>query len=108
MSFRNRVNLIGRTGSEVELMSFENGTKKASVSLATNDFYMNAQGEKVEQTNWHQLIAFGKTAEVLKNHVFKGKEIAVEGKLVYRNYDTPSGHKKQVTEVRLTELILLS
>lgn len=99
---------MGRTGSEVEILSFENGTKKAAVSLATNDYYTNSEGEKIEQTQWHQLIAFGKTAELLKNHVFKGKEIAVEGKILYRNYEAKDGAKRYVTEIKVDEVILLS
>ncbi|MHA6727786.1 single-stranded DNA-binding protein [Chryseobacterium sp. A301] len=108
MSIRNRVSLIGRTGSDVEIVTFENGGVKALVSLATNDYYMNQEGEKVEETQWHNLIAFGKTAEILQKYVFKGKEIAVEGKIQYRSYENSEGQKKSITEIRLSEVILLS
>ncbi len=107
MSLRNKVTLIGHTGKDVEVVNFENGGIKASVTLATNDYYTNAQGEKVEDTQWHNLVAFGKTAEIMQKYVTKGKEIAIEGKITYRSYDTQDGQKKYITEIRIEELLLL-
>lgn len=107
MSLRNKVTLIGHTGKDVEVVNFENGGLKASVSLATNDYYTNAQGEKVEDTQWHNLVAFGKTADIMQKYVTKGKEIAVEGKITYRSYDTQDGQKRYITEIRVEELVLL-
>ncbi|MFA7446621.1 MAG: single-stranded DNA-binding protein [Flavobacteriaceae bacterium] len=107
MSLRNKVTLIGHTGKDVEVVNFENGGMKASVSLATNDYYTNAQGEKVEETQWHNLVAFGKVAEIMQKYVTKGKEIAVEGKITYRSYDTQDGQKRYITEIRVDELVLL-
>lgn len=107
MSLRNKVTLIGHTGKDVEVVNFENGGIKASVSLATNDYYTNAQGEKVEDTQWHNLVAFGKTADIMQKYVTKGKEIAVEGKITYRSYDTQDGQKRYITEIRVEELVLL-
>lgn len=107
MSLRNKVTLIGRTGKEVETITFENNQLKASVSLATKENYTNAKGEKVEETQWHSLIAFGKVAEILSKYVKKGQEIAIEGKLTYRSYDDKDGVKRYVTEIRIDELLLL-
>lgn len=107
MSLRNKVTLIGHTGKDVEVVNFENGGIKASVTLATNDYYTNAQGEKVEDTQWHNLVAFGKTADTMQKYVTKGKEIAVEGKITYRSYDTQDGQKRYITEIRVEELVLL-
>ena len=107
MSIRNKVILIGHTGKEVEITNFENGGMKASVSLATNDFYTNGAGEKVEETQWHNLVAFGKTADIMQKYVQKGKEIAVEGKLMYRSYDGNDGQKRYFTEIRVEEIVLL-
>ncbi len=107
MSLRNKVTLIGHTGKEVEIYNFENGNRKATVTLATNDYYTNASGERVEETQWHNLVAFGKSAEVLEKYVPKGKEIAVEGKLTYRSYDDKDGVKRTVAEIRVEEVILL-
>jgi len=106
MSVRNRVTLIGRTGKEVEIVNFENGML-AKVSLATSDYYTNAKGDKVEETQWHNLVAYGKTAEIMQKYVQKGKEIAVEGKLTYRNYEDKDGQKRYITEIRVEEILLL-
>lgn len=106
MSIRNKVTLIGRTGKEVESFQFENG-QKATVSLATSDYYTNAQGEKVETTEWHNLVAFGKVAEIMQKYVEKGKEIAIEGKITYRSYDDKDGQKRYVTEIKVDEILLL-
>lgn len=106
MSIRNRITLIGRTGKDVETVNFENGML-AKVSLATSDHYMNSKGEKVEETQWHNLVAYGKTAEIMQKFVEKGKEIAVEGKLTYRAYEDKDGHKKTITEIRIEEILLL-
>jgi len=106
MSLRNKVTLIGRTGKEVEIVNFENG-KLAKVSLATSDYYTNAAGEKVEETQWHNLSVGGKLADIMEKYVEKGKEIAVEGKIVYRSYDDKDGVKRYITEIRVDELVLL-
>ena len=106
MSLRNKVTLIGRTGKDVEIVQFENG-KLAKVSLATSDYYTNALGEKVEETQWHNLVCNGKLADLMEKYVEKGKEIAVEGKIVYRNYDDKEGQKRYITEVRVDQLVLL-
>lgn len=106
MSLRNKVTLIGHTGKEVEITNFEKGGMKASVTLATNDYYTNAMGEKVEETQWHNLVAFGKTAEIMQKYVPKGKEIAVEGKITYRSYEK-EGKKVYITEIRVEEVVLL-
>lgn len=106
MSLRNKVTLIGRTGKDVEIVQFENG-KLAKVSLATSDYYTNAMGEKVEETQWHNLVCNGKIADLMEKYVEKGKEIAVEGKIVYRNYDDKEGQKRYITEVRVDQLVLL-
>ena len=106
MSLRNKVTLIGHTGKEVEITNFEKGGMKASVTLATNDYYTNGMGEKVEETQWHNLVAFGKTAEIMQKYVSKGKEIAVEGKITYRSYEK-EGKKVYITEIRVEEVVLL-
>ena len=106
MSLRNKITLIGRTGKEVEIVKFENG-KIAKVSLATTDHYTNALGEKVEETQWHNLVANGKLADIMEKHVEKGKEIAVEGKVVYRNFEDKEGVKRFVTDIRIDQLVML-
>lgn len=107
MSIRNKVTLIGRAGKEVDVHTYENGNIKASVSLATSDYYTNQQGDKVEQTEWHNIVAYGKTAEIMHKYVEKGKEIAIEGKITYRSYEDKEGHKRYVTEILVSEILLL-
>ena len=106
MSLRNKVTLIGRTGKDVEIVKFENG-KLAKVSLATTEYYTNGAGEKVEETQWHNLVCSGKVADVMEKYVEKGKEIAVDGKIIYRNYDDKDGQKRYVTEIRVENILLL-
>ncbi len=106
MSLRNKVTLIGRTGKDVEIVQFENG-KMAKVSLATSDHYTNAMGEKVEETQWHNLVCNGKLADIMEKYVEKGKEISVEGKIVYRNYEDKQGVKRYTTDIRVEEIVLL-
>ena len=88
-------------------LNFEKGII-AKVSLATSDYYTNSKGEKIEETQWHNLVAYGKTAEIMQKYVDKGKEIGVEGKLIYRSYDGNDGQKHFITEIRVEELLLLS
>lgn len=106
MSLRNKVTLIGRTGKEVETVDFGSGML-ARVSLATTDHYTNAKGEKMENTQWHNLVAFGKNAEILEKYVQKGKEIAIEGRIIYRNFEDKDGNKRYSTEIRIDELVLV-
>ena len=106
MSIRNKVTLIGRTGKDVETFQFENG-QKATVSLATSEYYTNSQGEKVETTEWHNLVAYGKIAEIMQKYGEKGKEIAIEGKITYRSYDDKDGQKRYLTEIKVDEILLL-
>ena len=106
MSLRNKVTLIGRTGKAVEIINLENGIL-AKVSLATSDFFTNSKGDRVEETQWHNLVAYGKTADIMQKYVEKGQEIAVEGKIVYRSYEGKEKKKRYITEIRIEEIILL-
>jgi len=106
-ALRNRVQLIGNLGQDPEVMILEKGGKMARFSVATNETYRNGAGEKVTDTQWHQVVAWGKTADIVENYLNKGKEVAVEGKLIHRHYDAADGQRKYVTEVRCTELLLL-
>ncbi len=107
-TLKNKVQLIGHVGQTPEIRNLENGNKMARFSLATNDAYTNAKGERIEQTYWHNIVAWGKTAELIENYVDKGKQIAVEGKLVNRSYETEKGEKRFITEVSVNEVVFLS
>ena len=100
-NLRNKVILIGHLGNDPEVKDLESGTKVANFSLATNDYYKDPQGERVENTQWHYLVAWNKTAEILEKYVKKGQEVAIEGKLTNRSYDDKEGNKN-VSKSKLT------
>ena len=106
-ALRNKGQLIGRVGQDPEILNLETGKKLAKFSIATNDNYTNAKGEKVEHTDWHNVVAWGNTAEIIEQFVNKGKEIAVEGKLTTRSWEDKEGQKRYTTEVLCSELLLL-
>lgn len=107
-AMKNKVQLIGNLGGKPEIRHSENGKTMASFSLATNETYRNAKGEKVVETQWHRIVAWGKVAEIAEKYLDKGSEIVVEGKLVNRNYNDKEGVKKYITEVQINELLLLN
>ena len=75
--------------------------------MATNDSYKNAKGEKITDTQWHNIIAWGNTAQIIEQYVNKGEEVAIEGKLTSRSYDDKDGNKRYITEVVVNELLML-
>jgi single-strand DNA-binding protein len=93
-TLRNKVQLIGNMGNDPEIISLEGGKKLAKFSMATNDTYKNGAGEKVTETQWHNIIAWNKTADIIEKYVQKGKEIMIEGKLTTRSYENKEGEKK--------------
>ena len=104
---KNRVQLIGRVGQDPEVKNLEGGKKVTSITIATNDVYYKDNGDKVEQTEWHRVTAWGKTAEIIEKYVTKGKEIAIEGKLTHRTYEDKNGEKRYVTDIVVNEVLLL-
>jgi single-strand DNA-binding protein len=106
-TLRNKVQLIGHLGKDPEIINLDSGKTLAKFSLATNESYKNAQGEKIENTYWHNVVAWGKTAEIIEKFVTKGKEVAIEGKLTNRSYETKEGEKRYITEVVCNELLML-
>ena len=106
-SFKNQVQLIGNVGQEPQITNLESGKKVARLSLATNEYYKDAKGEKVQSTDWHTIVAWGKTAEIIEKYAGKGKEIGVTGKLKSRSYEDKDGIKRYVTEVEANEILLL-
>ncbi|MEY8849615.1 single-stranded DNA-binding protein [Psychroserpens sp. XS_ASV72] len=106
-TLRNKVQLIGNLGNDPEIVKLESGKTLAKFSIATNESYKNAEGEKVTDTQWHNVVAWGKTAEIIEKFVTKGKEIAIEGKLTNRSWDDNDGKKHYVTEVVVNELLML-
>ena len=106
-ALRNKVQLIGHLGNDPEITTLESGNKLAKFSIATNESYRNAKGEKVDRTEWHRVVAWKGLAELAEKYLVKGKEIAIEGKLTSRSYEDKQGEKKYITEVVANELLLL-
>ena len=106
-SLRNKVQLIGNLGNDPEIITLESGKKLAKFSLATNESYKDASGQKVDNVQWHNLVAWNKTADIIEKYVTKGKEVAIEGKLTSRSYETKEGEKRYITEVVVNELLML-
>jgi single-strand DNA-binding protein len=106
-SLKNKVQLIGRLGQDPEIITFNDGGKIAKFNLAIDDSYKDKQGNKVERTYWHSIVVKNGLVKVVENHLTKGKEIAIEGKLTNRSYDDKDGQKRYVTEVLVNELLML-
>lgn len=106
-ALKNKVQLIGNLGNAPEIKNTESGRKMARFSVATNENYRNSRGEKITETQWHNLVAWGKVAEIAEKYLSKGSEIAVEGRLINRNYVDKTGVKKYISEVQVNELLLL-
>ena len=106
-ALKNKVQLIGNLGNNPEVKTLESGKKMARFSVATSESYRNANGEKITDTQWHTLIAWGKVAELAEKFLHKGSEVAIEGKLINRSYNDKEGNKNYVTEVQVNELLML-
>ena len=106
-TLRNHVQLIGNVGQEPTITNLESGRKVARFSLATNEFYKKDKGEKVQTTEWHTVVAWGKTAELIENYVTTGKELALSGKLKSRSYEDKEGVTRYVTEIEASEILLM-
>lgn len=106
-AFTNKVQLIGRLGAKPDFKTLESGKVVAKMSLATNETYKNSKGEKIQETTWHNLTAWGKTAEILHNYTDKGSEIAIEGRLVNKEYVGKDGVKRRLTEIQVREIMLM-
>lgn len=105
-NLRNKVQLIGNIGNDVELKELDGGKKVANFSIATNDTYKNAQGEKVTNTDWHNCVAWGNLADILNKYTKKGSQIAIEGKLTYDKYEK-EGVKFTSTKIIVSDVVLL-
>ena len=107
-NLRNSVQLIGRLGKDPEIKSFDSGRKMATFSIATKDVFKNKKGERTEETQWHTLVMWGGLVEIASRYLKKGNEVAIEGKLIHRVYETTGGEKRYVTEIIVNDLVMLS
>ena len=106
-TLRNKVQLIGNLGQDPEIRSFDNGKVCARFSLATTDAYRDADGNKVTETQWHNIVAWGNLAKTIEKYLVRGSEVAVEGKLTHRSYDDKEGNKRYYTEVVMNDMVML-
>ncbi len=106
-TLRNSVTLIGRLGNDPEVKTVGDNHRLARFSIATNDYYNDSKGNRVTETQWHNIVAWGKTAEVAEKVLSKGKEAAIQGKLVTRTWEDKEGEKHYVTEIIANEILAL-
>jgi single-strand DNA-binding protein len=107
-AIKNKVQLIGHLGQSPEIKNIADGKKVANFSVATNESYKNLQGEKVAETQWHNIVAWSKLAEIAEKYLVKGIEVAIEGRLVNRTYTDKQGIKRYVTEILANEILILT
>lgn len=106
-NLRNSVRLIGHLGNDPDIREFESGKKIARISLATSESYTSKEGKKIQETQWHNLVAWDRTAGIAEKYLKKGHEIAVEGRLTSRSYEDKEGIKRYMTEIVVNELLML-
>nr|WP_294946925.1 single-stranded DNA-binding protein [uncultured Mucilaginibacter sp.] len=104
-ALKNSVRLIGNLGMDPEVKTFDNNRKLARLSIATTDSYKNDKGEKVTETQWHQIIFWGAQANLAESYLKKGDAVIIEGKLASRNYNDKDGVKRYVTEIVVNEFV---
>ncbi|MBC74012.1 MAG: single-stranded DNA-binding protein [Muricauda sp.] len=107
MSIKNQVVLIGNLGGDPETKVFDSGSKNAKFSLATNETFKNDAGETVNQTEWHNIVVWGKRVAVVEKYLQKGSEVCITGKLTYRSYEDKDGVKRHITEIKANEIVML-
>ncbi len=107
-NLKNRVQLIGNLGKDPEVKHLENGKVVAKFTLATSESYRNKQGEKVTDVQWHNIVAWGKQAEIVEKYFEKGKEIALDGKLLHRSFEDKDGQMRYFTEIQVNEFLMLN
>lgn len=107
-TIKNSITLIGHLGRDPEIKTYDSGSKAARFSMATSETYVNAKGEKVTDTQWHNCVAWDKLGEEASTTLKKGKEVVVRGKLVHRNYEDKEGIKRTYSEIVVNEFTLVA
>ncbi len=107
-AIKNHVQLIGNLGKDVDLISSDNGKKFARFTMATNSYYKNKEGVKVNDVQWHNIKAFGNQAETMEQILKKGSEVIINGKLAYFNYVDKDGVKRYISEVVVKDFMAIS
>jgi single-strand DNA-binding protein len=106
-TLKNRVQLIGNLGMDPEVKNLANNKKMAQMRIATSESYRGADGKRVENTQWHTVVAWGNLADIAERFLRKGRKVAIEGKLVHRNYEDKTGNKKYITEIVANDVVML-
>jgi len=106
-TLKNKVHLVGNLGFDPEVREIAKGRKVARLSVATNESYKNASGERITDTQWHTVVAWGQTAEMAERLLRKGAPVMLEGRLVHRSYEAKDGSKRYITEVVMSNFQLL-
>lgn len=104
----NKVILVGNLGQDPELRYTGSGTAVCNLRLATNESYKDSNGELVERTEWHSIVAWARLAEICNEYLTKGSQVYFEGSLQTRNYEDKDGNTKYVTEIKAREMMMLS
>ncbi len=107
-NIKNQVQVVGRLGANPEIKTLENGTKLARFAVAINQTYNNKKGEKVTNTQWHNVTAWGHLANIAARILKKGTYVTIDGKLVSRNYSDKLGNKRTGTEITANEFFVIS
>jgi len=102
----NKVILVGNLGKDPEVMTFDNNVKKASFSLATSESYKNREGQRVDTTEWHNVVLWRGLAEVAERYLKKGNQVYIEGKIKTRSYEQ-DGQKRYITEIYADNMTML-
>lgn len=103
----NKVILIGNLGKDPELRYAPSGSAVANFSLATSEQWKDQEGNPQERTSWHNIVVWGKLAEIASEYLKKGRKVYVEGRIQYRDYEGKDGNKRYVTEVVVNDLVML-
>nr|WP_321411019.1 single-stranded DNA-binding protein [uncultured Carboxylicivirga sp.] len=105
-TLRNRVQLVGNLGMDPEIKAFDNGRKLAKFTVATNETYNGVNGQERTETQWHNIIAWGKQAEIAAKNLHKGNEVALEGRITYRQYEDKNKQTRYLTEIVLNNYLV--
>lgn len=103
----NKVILIGNLGKDPEVRNLESGAKVANFTLATSETYKNRDGQKVTQTEWHNIVLWRGLAEIAEKYLQKGNQVFIEGKIRSRSWDDKDGNKRYITEIVGDNLTML-
>ncbi|MBS2098462.1 single-stranded DNA-binding protein [Carboxylicivirga linearis] len=105
-TLRNRVQLVGNLGMDPEIKAFDNGRKLAKFTVATNETYNGGNGKERTETQWHNVVAWGKQAEIASQNLNKGSEVALEGRITYRQYEDKNKQTRYITEIVLSSYLV--